>query len=61
MNKKKSIRKYLEKLLISKGISRDDKLIPLEEDPAWIGLKDTFRLGHPELSENVDSLLYQID
>ena len=61
MNKKKSIKKYIEKMLISNGISSDDNLIPLEEDPAWIGLKDTFHLGFPELSEDVDALLYRLD
>ena len=61
MNKKKSIKKYIEKMSISNGISSDGILVPLEEDPAWIGLKDTFHLGFPNLSENVDALLYRLD
>ena len=61
MNKKKFIGELIENALISEGIPINDKLIPLEEDPAWIGLKDTFHLEFPELSENVDALLYRLD
>ena len=43
------------------GVPNDHKLVPLEEDPAWIGLSETFHLGFPELSENVDALLYRLD
>ena len=61
MNKKKIIGELIENALISEGIPIEDKLIPIEEDPAWTGLNETFHLGFPELSENVDALLYQID
>ena len=61
MNKKKIIGELIESALISEGIPIEDKLGTLEEDPAWIGLSETFHLGHPELSENVDALLYRLD
>jgi len=61
MNKKKFIGELIENALISEGIPIEDRMIPLEEDPAWTGLKDTFHLGFPDLSENVDALLYQLD
>ncbi|MHA1720560.1 MAG: hypothetical protein ACTSWX_00890 [Promethearchaeota archaeon] len=61
INKKKIIGELIENALISEGIPIDDELIPLEEDPAWIGLNDIFHLGFPDLSENVDNLLYQFD
>ncbi len=38
-----------------------DALLPLTEDPAWIGLEKTFKLGHPTLSESVDRELYRLD
>ena len=53
MNKKKDIGAL--------KIPNNDKFIHLKEDPAWIGLSETFQLGHPELSENVDALLYRLD
>jgi hypothetical protein len=36
-------------------------LPPLKDDPAWIGLKETFKLGVSDLSEKVDYYLYEID
>lgn len=53
MNKKKNIGVL--------GIPNNDKLILLEDDPVWIGLSETFHLGFPNLSENVDALLYRLD
>ncbi len=37
------------------------ELPPLSEDPAWIGLKKTFKLGYANLSETVDQELYKLD
>lgn len=36
-------------------------LPPLKDDPAWTGLKETFKLGVSDLSEKVDYYLYKID
>lgn len=60
---KKTTRKALIGTLIdnalkSEGIAEDDDLPPLEADPAWTGLEDTFELGITDLSTNADAYLY---
>ncbi|OLS12869.1 MAG: hypothetical protein RBG13Loki_3504 [Promethearchaeota archaeon CR_4] len=61
MNKKALVGKLIEDAVIGEGIPVQDELRPLEEDPAWTGLQDTFKLGIRDLSEKVDKLLYQLD
>lgn len=58
ISKKELIGKIIENALIMEGIKDSDKIISLEDDPAWKGLEDTFSLGISDLSERVDELLY---
>ena len=37
----------------------EQNLIPLEKDPAWIGLDKTYKTGISDLSERVDEYLYE--
>ncbi len=53
--------KWIEEASKTEGISLKNELGPLEEDPAWTGLQETFNLGISDLSENVDKYLYQLD
>ena len=41
-------------------LSVEQELCPLEEDPAWRGLSNTFQSGMENLSSSVDQLLYQL-
>lgn len=59
ISKKELIGKIIENALRLEGIKDSDKTISLEDDPAWIGLEDTFSLGISDLSERVDELLYE--
>ena len=58
MTKKDLIGKLIENALISEGILDDKEILPLEKDPAWIGLNKTFSTGISDLSEKVDEYLY---
>ncbi len=59
ISKKELIGKIIEDALILEGIKDSDKIVSLEDDPAWIGLEDTFSLGISDLSERIDELLYE--
>lgn len=59
ISKKELIGKIIENALRLEGIKDSDKTISLEDDPAWIGLEDTFSLGISDLSERVDDFLYE--
>ena len=59
ISKKELIGKIIENALIMEGIKDSNKIISLEDDPAWKGLEDTFNLGISDLSERVDELLYE--
>ena len=62
IKKKDFIGHLIEKAAYNDSILTDfDDILPLSEDPAWIGLKKTFRLGHANLSERVDEELYTLD
>ncbi|MFO7797436.1 MAG: hypothetical protein ACQERB_07145 [Promethearchaeati archaeon] len=61
ISKKKLVGKLIENAASSEGLKVSEKLPPLEEDPAWIGLEKTFSLGISDLSENVDYYLYDMD
>lgn len=58
-NKKKLISELIENALHQEGYSLDEsRLPPLAEDPAWILLDDCFSSGIDDLSENIDTYLY---
>ncbi len=57
MNKKELI----EDALITKGLKNNNGLKSIENDPAWKGLKDVFKLGISDLSEKVDDTLYKLN
>ena len=59
ISKRELIGKLIENALIAEGIKNAGKDLLLENDPAWKGLKDTFKLGISNLSESVDELLYE--
>lgn len=59
ITKKDLIGKLIEEALISEGIGDKQNLIPLEKDPAWIGLDKTYKTGISDLSERVDEYLYE--
>jgi len=59
ISKKKLIGSLIENALRIEGLKDPDQFTSLENDPAWIGLKDTFNLGISDLSEIVDKLLYE--
>ena len=59
ISKKRLIGKLIENAIISEGIKKPNELIPLEDDPAWQGLKETFKIGISDLSEKVDEYLYK--
>jgi len=61
ISKRELIGKLIENALIAEGIKNAGKDLLLENDPAWKGLKDTFKLGISNLSESVDELLYERD
>jgi hypothetical protein len=61
VNKKALIGKLIDDAAIGEGISLQDEPGPLEEDPAWTGLQDTFKLGISDLSEKVDKYLYHLN
>ena len=58
ITKKDLIGKLIENALRTEGIAEDENVVPLEKDPAWIGLKKTFKTGIDDLSEKVDEYLY---
>lgn len=51
----------IEDALSSEGLDISKNLPPLTDDPGWIGLNETFKLGVSDLSEKVDHDLYEID
>ena len=61
VNKKTLIGKLIDEAAVSEGIPVNEDVVPLEEDPAWTGLNETFTLGITDLSENVDKYLYRLD
>ena len=61
ISKKELIGKLIEDALNLEGIKNSNKEVPLEKDPAWKGLEDTFSLGIKDLSERVDEFLYESD
>lgn len=61
ISKKKLIGKLIENALSAEGLEALKDLPPVKEDPAWTGLKETFKLGVSDLSEKVDYYLYEID
>jgi len=58
ITKKELIGKLIENAISVEGMIEPAELIPLDEDPAWIGLKETFKTGISDLSERVDDYLY---
>ena len=62
INKKDFIGQLIEKAAQNDSILNIyDGFLPLSEDPAWIGLQKTYKLGHTNLSESVDQELYKLD
>ncbi len=61
MNKKELIGKLIEDALITEGLKNSNDLKSIENDPAWKGLKDVFKLGISDLSEKVDDILYKLN
>ncbi|MHA1518970.1 MAG: hypothetical protein ACTSRK_02190 [Promethearchaeota archaeon] len=62
MKKKDFIGHLIEKATQSDAFLIDImELPPISEDPAWIGLNKTFKLGYANLSESVDQELYKLD
>jgi len=61
ITKKELIGKLIEQALSTQGLLNSHDSIPLEDDPAWKGLKETFKLGISDLSEHVDEYLYRLD
>ena len=59
ISKKELIGSLIENALRTEGLKESDQFTSIENDPAWIGLKDTFNLGISDLSEIVDKLLYE--
>ena len=59
ISKRELIGKLIENALIAEGIKDSEENLSLENDPAWKGLEDTFKLGISNLSESVDELLYE--
>lgn len=59
ITKKDLIGKLIEEALIAEGIMNEQDSIPLEKDPAWIGLDKTHKTGISDLSERVDEYLYE--
>ena len=59
ITKKELIGKLIEKALSTEGFNNSEDIIPLEDDPAWKGLKETFKTGLSDLSENIDEYLYK--
>ena len=62
IKKKDFIGHLIEKAAQNDSFLTDfNELPPISEDPAWIGLKKTFKLGHAHLSERIDQELYKLD
>ena len=61
MNKKELVGKLIENAYKEESIRFKENLIPLDQDPAWIGLDVTFDLGITDLSTKVDEYLYKLD
>ncbi len=61
MNKKELIGKLIEDALITEGLKNSNDIKSIENDPAWKGLKDVFKLGISDLSEKVDDILYKLN
>jgi len=61
MTKKELIGKLIERAFYAEGLKILHKEKTIEEDPAWKGLDNTFKLGILDLSEKVDELLYRLD
>ena len=62
IKKKDFIGHLIEKAAHNDSFLTDfEDVVPVSEDPAWIGLKTTFKLGYPNLSETIDQELYQLD
>lgn len=61
INKKDLLGTLIEKAIKEEGIPLVDTHVPIEEDSAWTGLNETFKLDIVDLSENVDTYLYKMD
>ncbi|HMF34507.1 MAG TPA: hypothetical protein VKK79_24000 [Candidatus Lokiarchaeia archaeon] len=58
VTKKEIVQKLIENAIQSDLDSSEQNIGPLEEDPAWIALKNPLNIPIVDLSENIDQYLY---
>jgi hypothetical protein len=60
-SKKELVGRLIENALKNEGVVENDEQVPVENDPAWTGMSETFQLGIKDLSTKVDEYLYGAD